>query len=74
MEVSRLVVESELQLLAYHSHSNVGSKLSLQNTPQLIAMPDLNPPARLGIKPATTWFLEGFVSAVPQWELLYVFQ
>ena len=24
---------------------------------------------RPGIKPATSWFLVGFVSAVPQWEL-----
>ena len=24
----------------------------------------------LGIEPATPWFLAGFVSTVPQWELL----
>jgi len=56
MEVPRLRVESELQLLAYttakvtpdpscifslhHSHSNPRSKLHLQPTPQLTAMLD----------------------------------
>ena len=41
MEVPRLGVQSELQLLAYHSHSNVGSELHLHPTPQLMATPDL---------------------------------
>ena len=40
MEVPRLGVESELQFLAFHSHSNAGSKLCLWITPQLTAMPD----------------------------------
>ena len=26
--------------------------------------------ARLGIKPATSWFLVGFISTAPRWELL----
>ena len=41
MEVTRLGVKLELQLLAcHHSHSNAGSKLCLQPTPSLLAMPD----------------------------------
>ena len=39
MEVPRLEVESELQLLE-HSHSNSGTKPRLRPTPQLTAMPD----------------------------------
>ena len=38
IEVSRLGGELELQLPAHHSHSNVGSKLHLRRTPQLMAM------------------------------------
>ena len=30
----------------------------------------LTPRARPGIEPASSWILVGFVSAVPQWELL----
>ena len=42
MEVPRLGVQSELLLPAYArtNHSNVGSELCLQPTPQLMAMPD----------------------------------
>ena len=55
MEFPRLWVELELQLLAYTTaHSNVGSSTYS---------------ARSGIEPETSWFLVGFVSAVPQWEL-----
>jgi len=45
MEVPRLGVQLELQLLAYihHSHSNVGSDLCLQLAPQLPATLVLNP-------------------------------
>ena len=50
MDVHRLGVEPELQLQDYatdaghsHSHSNMGSGLHLLPTPQLVAMPDLNP-------------------------------
>ena len=42
MEVPRLGVDSDLQLLAYpHNHSHAGSELYLRPTPQL--MPTLNP-------------------------------
>ena len=39
----------------HHSHSNAGS---------------LTHGARPGIEPSTSWFLVGFVSTVPRWELL----
>jgi len=48
MEVPRLGVESELQLLAYTTaHGNAGS---------------LTHGARPGIEPRTSWFLVGFVN------------
>ena len=40
MKVHRLGVELELQWLAYHSHSHMGSKLCLRTIPQFTAMPD----------------------------------
>jgi len=71
MEVPRLGVESELQLPAYTTatamrgiqaasatytaaHGNSGSPMHL---------------AGLGIEPATSWILVGFVSTAPQREL-----
>ena len=42
----------------HHSHSNAGSLAHL---------------VRPGIEPATSWFLVGFVSAAPQWELHKMF-
>ena len=42
---------------------------SCQPTPQPQQHGILNPLMRPGIKPATTWFLVGFVSAAPQQEL-----
>ena len=53
IEVPRLGVKSELQLLVYlhHSHSNVGL---------------LTHWAKPGIEPASSWILVGFVSAEPQ--------
>ena len=72
MEVPWLGVQLELQLPAYTTatatqgpscicdlhhtaHDNAGS-LTHRTRPE--------------IKPATSWFLDGFVSAVPRWELL----
>ena len=40
MEIPRLRVEAELQLLACHSHTNARSEMRLQLTPQLTVMPD----------------------------------
>ena len=55
MEVLRLGVESKLQL---------------QLTPQLIAMPDPQSTERgQELKPTSSWILVEFVSAVPKWEL-----
>ena len=56
MEVPRLGVKSELQLLAYTTaHSNARS---------------LTHWARPGIKPASSWILVGFITTKPLWELL----
>ena len=58
MEVPRLGVKSEVQLLTYTTaHGNARS---------------LTHGARPGIKPEISWFLVGFVSAVPQRELRVV--
>ena len=50
-------------------HSHVRSELRLWPTPQLMATSN---PLTYGarIEPATSWFLVGFVSTEPQWELL----
>ena len=46
----------------HHSHSNIGSKLHLQPTPQLMAMPwSIMHWAMPGIKPTSSWILFGFV-------------
>ena len=50
-----------------HSNAGAGLELHLWPTPQLMAVPD--PQARPEVKPAPSWILVGFVSAVPQWEL-----
>ena len=51
----------------YHSYSNTRSEPHLQPTPQLTG--SLTHWARPGIEPTTSWFLVGFVSAVPRWKL-----
>jgi len=64
MEVLRLGVQSELQLLAYTSHSHAGFKSCLR------AM--LDPQThweRPRIETASSWILARFVSATQQWEL-----
>ena len=67
MEVPRLGVESELQLPAYTTAVVTPDPSPLQPIPQLTATPD--PWARPGIEPETSWFLVGFISAAPRWEL-----
>ena len=52
-------------------HSHGGSKLCLQPTPAHTNGKSLTHRGRPGIKPATLWFLVGFISAVPQWDLCY---
>ena len=55
VEVSKIGVESELQLLAYTTtHNNARSPTHR---------------VRPGIEPASSWILVGFLTAVPQWEL-----
>ena len=68
MEVPRLGVSSELQLLAYATATA---------TRDLSCICDLHPsswqrqilnPLRPGIEPTTSWFLVGFISAAPRGE------
>ena len=59
MEVPRLGVESELKLPAYTTaHGNAGS---------------LTHWVRPGIEPEASWFLVGFISTGPRWELPFPF-
>ena len=64
MEVPKLGVQSELQLPAVPDSSCI-CDLQHSSLPRQI----LNPLSRAGIKPTTSWFLVGFTSAVPRWEL-----
>ena len=59
----QLEVESEMQLPAYTTAAAT-QDLSLWHSGSLTHW------ARPGIEPEISWFLVGFVSAVPQWELL----
>ena len=53
----------------YHSHRHAGSKLRLQTTVHLMAIPDPQPhQARPGIKPISSWIRLRFVYAVTQRE------
>ena len=54
-----------------HSHSNARSELHLQPTPQCNARL-LTHWARPVMEPATSWFVVGFVSTSPQWELQFL--
>ena len=67
MEVSRPVVESELQLLAT---ATARSELRLTYTTGHGNARSLTPWARPGIEPASSWILVGFFPAEPPWELL----
>ena len=53
----------------YHSHSSARSELHLWPILQLTASSILSTLSELGIEPATSWFLVGFISVVPRWEL-----
>ena len=68
MEIPRLGVESELQLLVY-STATATSNPSLVCNITAQGRRILNPWARPEIKPTISWFLVGFVSALPQREL-----
>ena len=52
-----------------HSHSSVGSELSLTHTPAHGNTRSLTHWVRPEIEPATSWFLVRFISTVPQWRL-----
>ena len=70
MEVPRLGLESELQLLAYVTATAMPAPsraCDLYHSSQQCWV--LNPLSEARIEPATSWFLVRFVSAVPSWEL-----
>ena len=71
MELPRLGVELEIQLLAYNnSHSNC--EIQAASVTYTIAHSYAGSPthwARPGIEPASSWILVGFISAVPRREL-----
>ena len=75
MEVPWLGVESRGTSAGLcHSHPNSGSKPHLRPTLQLTAAANAGSPthwARPGVKPASSWILVRFVSAVPWRELHY---
>ena len=73
MEVPRLGVQSELQLLVYTTGTNnhTRSEPRPQPIPQLTATPNLQPTERgqeLNLH-ASSWILVGFITAEPQQEL-----
>ena len=70
MEIPRLGVELELQLPAYTTATatpDPNRACDLHHNSWQCRIP--NPRGRPGIEPKTSWFLVGFVSAVPQREL-----
>ena len=71
MEVHGLGVESELQLLACTTATQDPGPVWAYTTAHGNAG-SLTHRVRPGIKPATSWFLVGFVSAAPRQELLSI--
>ena len=71
MEVPRLWVESELQLLAYPQRHQIWAT-SATYTPAHSNTGSLTPWVGPGIKPRSSWTLVGFVTAEPQQELLEI--
>ena len=69
MEVRRLGVQSELQVPAYARATATPDPSHVCNPHHSSQQCWILNPLRPGIKPATSWFLFGFVSAVPQQEL-----
>ena len=70
MEVPRLGVQSELQLLAYATATatpNLSLVCALHHSSRKYWI--LNPLIEAGITPTSSWILVGFISAEPQWEL-----
>ena len=73
MEIPRLGVELELQLLTYVTATatqDPGSEPHLWPTPQLMGNArSLTHWARPGIEPASSWIKVGFITDDPRWEL-----
>ena len=71
IEVPRLGVKSELQLPVYTTATATWDPSCICDLPHSswqCWIPDQHC-LRPGIKPASSWILVGFISAVPQWEL-----
>ena len=72
MEVPRLGVELEIQLLAYATGTALQDQSHIcdlyHSSPQCRI---LNPLSKAEIKPASSWLLVWYISAAPQWELQY---
>ena len=69
MKVPRLGVESELQLPAYATATATqGLSCACDRHHSSRKCLILNPLNEARDQPATSWFLVGFVSTVPQWE------
>ena len=71
MEVPRLGVELELQLPAYTTATatpDLSLVRNLHHSSRHHCI--LNPLSEAMDKPATSWFLVGFVSTVPGWKLI----
>ena len=72
MEVPRLGVESDLQLLVYITATAMGGGFWAMSATYTTAHGNprsLTHWVRPGIKPATSWILVGFITTEPQWEL-----
>ena len=67
MEVPRLGVRSELQLLVYTTAASATYTTAHGNTRSLTHW------ARPGMEPTSSWILVGFISAVPQHERLNIY-
>ena len=70
VEITRIGVESELQLSAYATATappDPSHVCELCHSSQQCWI--RNPLSRPGIKPTSSWILVGFISTSPQWEL-----
>ena len=74
VEVPRLGVESELQLLAYTTATTAQDLSRIYDLHHSSRQRQiLDPLTRPGMEPACSWILVGFVSVAPQWQLQDLF-
>ena len=72
MEVPKLGVESELQLLAYTTATATWDPSSICDPYHRSWQCRIPDPLRPGIEPTSSWILVRFISTEPHWELLLV--